>query len=298
MRLWFVHSGEVSLQDQIVTQISLGILTRELAPGERLPSVRELARRFKLHPNTVSLAYRRLDAEGWVEARRGSGVYVRTPDAARTVAKVPGEWLDQQIAGLVESARTLGVDAQDLRDRFLLALEASARPAKLVLLEADEELARIVVAEIWEATRLPVEASASVPEGNRAQAVFLAMPSKVEALRASGLTIHAVRLRGIAESLAAFVPFPRTALVGVVSSWPRFLELARTMLIAAGFDAEALVLRNARTEGALHGLAALDAVVCDVVTAQAIPKGVRVICFRLVSEDGLSELRELTPSAA
>ena len=106
MRLWFVHSGDVSLLDQIVTQISLGILTRELAPGERLPSVRELARRFKLHPNTVSLAYRRLDAEGWVEARRGSGVYVRTPAAGRAVDAEPGLWLDRQIAGLIESRQS------------------------------------------------------------------------------------------------------------------------------------------------------------------------------------------------
>jgi DNA-binding transcriptional regulator YhcF (GntR family) len=300
MRLWFVHSGEVSLQDQIVTQISLGILTRELAPGERLPSVRELARRFKLHPNTVSLAYRRLDAEGWVEARRGSGVYVRTPDAGRGGASVPGErdgWIDRQIAGLVESARTLGVDAQALRERFLRALEASSRPAKLVLVEADAELARIVAAEIWDAAGLRVEVWPSVAEPDTAQTLLLAMPSKVEGLRAAGLTIHAVRVRGVAESLAAFVPFPRTALVGIVSGWPRFLELARTMLVAAGFDPDALVLRDARAAGAVDGLSGLDAVVCDALTARAMPKGVRVICFRLLADEGLRELREWSEAA-
>jgi GntR family transcriptional regulator len=53
MQLWFSRRSDVSLRDQLVTQIILGILGRELAPGERLPSTRQLARRFRLHPNTV-----------------------------------------------------------------------------------------------------------------------------------------------------------------------------------------------------------------------------------------------------
>ncbi len=278
------------MQDQIVTQISLGILTRELAPGERLPSVRELARRFKLHPNTVSLAYRRLDAEGWVEARRGSGVYVRTPAAGRSVDGVSREWLDHKIAGLVESAKALGVNAEELRARFLKALEAPAAK-RLVLVEADAELAQIVVEEIREGLGIEPEVWDSAAGREVDDAVLLAMPSKVQGLRAQGLTVHAVRVRGVAESLAAFVPFPRTALVGVVSGWPRFLELARTMLVSAGFDADALVVRDTGADGAFEGLSGLDAVVCDVVTARSMPKGVRVICFRLLADEGLEELR-------
>ncbi len=34
MRFWFVHSGDVSLHDQIVTQVSLGILSGDLSAGE------------------------------------------------------------------------------------------------------------------------------------------------------------------------------------------------------------------------------------------------------------------------
>ncbi|MGH9731363.1 MAG: GntR family transcriptional regulator [Candidatus Acidiferrales bacterium] len=74
MQLWFARETEVSLREQIVTQVALGILCGELAPGQRLPSIRELARRFRLHPNTVSAGYRQLDRERWVEFRRGSAV--------------------------------------------------------------------------------------------------------------------------------------------------------------------------------------------------------------------------------
>ena len=77
MQLWFARGSEVTIREQLVTQVILGILSDDLAPGQRLPSTRELARRFHLHPNTVSAGYRQLERERWVELRHGSGVYVR-----------------------------------------------------------------------------------------------------------------------------------------------------------------------------------------------------------------------------
>src|ERR1700729_1182083 len=77
VRLWFSHSSEVPIYRQLVTQVVLAILCGDLRPGDRLPSTRELARRFALHPNTVSAGYRQLEKEGWTESRRGSGIYVR-----------------------------------------------------------------------------------------------------------------------------------------------------------------------------------------------------------------------------
>src|ERR1700759_5727774 len=76
MRLWFSANSEVPLYRQLVTQVQLAILSGELRPGDRLPSTRELARRFAIHPNTVSAGYRELEDDGWTELRHGSGVYV------------------------------------------------------------------------------------------------------------------------------------------------------------------------------------------------------------------------------
>ncbi len=76
MRLWFCRTSDVHLREQLVTQVVLGILGNELSPGQRLPSTRELARRFRIHPNTVSAGYRQLQRDGWVEFRHGSGVYI------------------------------------------------------------------------------------------------------------------------------------------------------------------------------------------------------------------------------
>ena len=77
MRLWLSKNSAASLRDQLGTQLTLGIISGDLKPGEKLPSVRELARRYKIHSNTVSAAYRDVETRGWLEARKGSGVYVR-----------------------------------------------------------------------------------------------------------------------------------------------------------------------------------------------------------------------------
>ena len=95
MRLWLNRTGEVSLREQLITQVVLGILCKELLPGQRLPSTRELARRFGIHANTASAAYRELEHEGWLEFRHGSGVYVRatqpsTPLSLELAAGAPG----------------------------------------------------------------------------------------------------------------------------------------------------------------------------------------------------------------
>ncbi len=60
MKIWLSKNSEVSVREQLVAQISLGIVSRDLRAGDRLPSTRELARRFEIHPNTVSAAYREL----------------------------------------------------------------------------------------------------------------------------------------------------------------------------------------------------------------------------------------------
>ena len=60
MQFWFARSGAVSIREQLVTQVVLGILSDDLAPGQRLRSTRDLARRFQLHANTISAEYRQL----------------------------------------------------------------------------------------------------------------------------------------------------------------------------------------------------------------------------------------------
>ena len=111
MRLWLNRTGEVSLREQLITQVVLAILCKELLPGQRLPSTRDLARRFNIHANTASAAYRELEREGWLEFRHGSGVYVRaTRPSAPLSPEIAAEFaVDRQPDGQRAQAGSAGV---------------------------------------------------------------------------------------------------------------------------------------------------------------------------------------------
>jgi len=66
------NSSEVPIRHQLAEQIVFLIATNRLAAGEALPSVREMARRLKIHHNTVSDAYQDLVRRNWLARRRGS----------------------------------------------------------------------------------------------------------------------------------------------------------------------------------------------------------------------------------
>ncbi|MEQ9133672.1 MAG: winged helix-turn-helix domain-containing protein, partial [Thalassobaculum sp.] len=75
------------MQEQIAGFFRRAIADGRLGPGARLPSTRSLAEQMTVARNTVSLAYERLAAEGYVEGRRGGGTRVARdlPDLTPTV---------------------------------------------------------------------------------------------------------------------------------------------------------------------------------------------------------------------
>ncbi|CAN5909966.1 PLP-dependent aminotransferase family protein [soil metagenome] len=78
-----------SLTEQLAGRFAERIRNRLLAPGARLPSVRECARQQGVSPHTVVAAYDQLLAQGMVEARKQRGFYVR--DSAPTQSLSPSQ---------------------------------------------------------------------------------------------------------------------------------------------------------------------------------------------------------------
>src|SRR5918998_744469 len=152
MRLWLSRSSEVPLREQLVRQVMLGIVSDDLKPGQRLPSTRELARRFRIHSNTVSAAYRDLERRGWIEFRKGSGVYVRAlgEDALGSALGTRLE-LDQLISAFLSLARAQGFALAEIQERVKHWLAAEP-PDHFLVVEPDEGLREILVREIEEAT--------------------------------------------------------------------------------------------------------------------------------------------------
>ncbi len=76
LKLAIKKGADVSLHDQLVTQIFMQIAGGTLEAGTRLPSVRALSRQLGIHYNTCLTAYRELETKGFISIKRGSGAWV------------------------------------------------------------------------------------------------------------------------------------------------------------------------------------------------------------------------------
>ena len=82
-----MKSSTQSLTEQLSARISERIRNRLLAPGARLPSVRQCAQQNGVSPSTVVAAYDQLLAQGLVEARKNRGFFVRESGRAAHAAE-------------------------------------------------------------------------------------------------------------------------------------------------------------------------------------------------------------------
>lgn len=98
------HSG--TRISAVMTAIRQRIAARILVPGDRLPSIRALARTMRVSTSTVVEAYERLAAEGFIRSRPGSGFYVTRQLAPLSLAEI-GPRLDRAIDPLWVSRQSL-----------------------------------------------------------------------------------------------------------------------------------------------------------------------------------------------
>ncbi|MCH6551023.1 MAG: GntR family transcriptional regulator [Planctomycetes bacterium] len=66
----------IPIYRQLIDQIRLAVVRKRLAPGDQLPSVRALAVRLVINPNTVAHAYGELARDGVIESHQGKGYFV------------------------------------------------------------------------------------------------------------------------------------------------------------------------------------------------------------------------------
>lgn len=105
---------------QICEFISLGIVNGELKPGEKINSVRELALKIGVNPNTVQKSYDILEEKGIIYSIRGSGWYV-SDDLAKAEEVVETIFYDKSKSYL-EAMSQLGFNLKEtinyLKERF------------------------------------------------------------------------------------------------------------------------------------------------------------------------------------
>jgi DNA-binding transcriptional regulator YhcF (GntR family) len=286
-RIWISRDSSIPIREQLSAQILFGIVSRRFVPSERLPSVRDLARRLKVHPNTVSAVYQDLAARGWVKRKAGSGVFVS--DISE---------LDAFVHAWVEEARNRGFSIEALRTAFEKAGNAPRQPPdsrKMLVLHPDRHLARILAAEMEESVGRPVkhsgiEDAAQVPDFDAH--VLMTTTSGVEAvsrLRPEGHEL--IALKSMEELLAGLGRPVSPMLIGIVSRSETILKWASLLIPALGLAGSDLIQRNPEHPKWRDGLAACDLIAADVVCAKELPKKSKSIVLRLVSDTFLEQTR-------
>jgi len=122
--------SSVPITRQLADQIRAQCLAGTLKPGERLPSVRELARELAVNVNTVFRVYERLAGEQFIEMRHGDGTTVRPRPASAAAARqleTQREQYTVEFDAVIRRGLLLGLSARDLRRKLDDSLKTAGR---------------------------------------------------------------------------------------------------------------------------------------------------------------------------
>ncbi len=109
--LFHIQTGATEpIYRQLMDQLQRRVAGGQLVAGDELPSVRELAQHLAVNPMTVSKAYSLLEAEGWLERRRGLGMVVAPQHRRALPAADRGELLRPSLQRVAAEARQLGLE--------------------------------------------------------------------------------------------------------------------------------------------------------------------------------------------
>jgi GntR family transcriptional regulator len=106
------QSGE-AIYRQIVEQVKYKVASGELSPGQRLPSIRELAKQLKINPRTVVKSYEELRAAGLAVMRQGQGVFI-TENQALASAKTRQKTIADLTRRMFSEAMRIGADKEEI----------------------------------------------------------------------------------------------------------------------------------------------------------------------------------------
>jgi GntR family transcriptional regulator len=284
--------SELPLRQQLAEQIVFHIATGKLQPGQALPSVRELARRLKIHHNTVSEAYQDLIRRMWLVGRRGSRVTVRAAEERAHSGAESG--LDELINTLIRVAREQGHSLQSLRERVRERLLAQP-PDHILVVEADAGLRRLLKEEIRAAINWPVEVCSrvdlathpSLGIGALVVAAHYAIPD-VNPLLPQDRPALPLAFGAADEQVVLIRQRHEPSVVAVVSVSEGFLQTASRVLATAAGSRHALQQFLLPLPGP-KSLRAVDVVFADSVAVREITHR-HVIPYRIISPESLAYL--------
>ena len=103
------------IYEQIMDNLRRLIISGGVAPGEKLPSVRELAAQLAINPNTIQRAYRELENEGYLVTLPGKGAFV-AENPGLEARRIESLW--KQLEQVADELRFAGITQEELLARL------------------------------------------------------------------------------------------------------------------------------------------------------------------------------------
>jgi GntR family transcriptional regulator len=135
MFLRIEKGSAVPISRQIADQVATLCAAGTLRPGQRLPSVRELARELAVNQNTVLRVYERLCGEGLLEMRHGQGTFVASGAGKGQLAAHRARLVDE-LRQIARQAIGLGLSSDELHT-LLAEAQDGLQPAASVVSHKD-----------------------------------------------------------------------------------------------------------------------------------------------------------------
>ena len=292
MDIHISKESDVPIRQQLAEQIVFLIASEKLKPGQPLPSVRELARRLKIHHNTVSHAYQDLVRRTWLVSRRGTRVVVRSQ--ADILRKGAAEGVDELINMTIQVARERGFSLQTLRERFRERL-LTEPPDHILVVDQEPGLRQLVQQEIMSALRWPAENCAREDLASNPGLVIGALVvvpqyalEDVKPLVPSAHLIVPIGFNSADQHIERIRKLEEPSVLAVVSVSNGFLKTAVSLLASAVGRKHSIcqALLPHDNPDAVRGA---DIIFCDSVAVHHI-KGPKVVHYKLVAPSSLEYL--------
>ena len=235
--------SHVPVRVQLEEQIKHLILYGKLEVGSRLPSIRELAGYLRVNRNTVARVVSELERGGYVESRRGSGVFVIDPPA-----EIRNPRRERFLERVVEQAQAEGVPVEELG--YELLTRASTLPVDkvpLLFVECNRWEVERFSTELEE--RLPVRvegilleeleeriATAKEPPWRIVVTTFYHVIEVEQTLAGTGLETFALLTEAAIDGLRRLAEMPEGTTVGVIGNSRTCVENLMKSLEGSGLD--------------------------------------------------------------
>jgi GntR family transcriptional regulator len=306
MDLQINSKSHIPVHVQLEEQIKHLVLTGGFAVGSRLPSIRALAGYLRVNRNTVARVISDLEREGFVESRRGSGVYVVEPPVVEEDIK-----RQEVLEKAMDLAAARGLSVEELA-YALLARAGVKTPEKVPVLfvecngpeleqykaELEEQLPVMVEAVLVEEleNRLEKRVSDTEPPWRLAVTTFYHVHEVEKLVEPRGIETFALLTETTLDGLKRLAELPDETPVGVMGNSRTCTENLLRSLEGAGLDHLDFFQIREEDEESRSRIGEARAVVCGSISAQRLPKldlpeGVEVIVQdRTLSKGGVELL--------